>query len=144
MPKAVWLATRLAWWPSVSNCGWNNMEIHQIDIKGAYLNGKLNSDEQIYMAQPPGYHAPNSVGLVCRLIKTLYGLKQSRQHWYQQLVEIMESLKFERSDMDQAVFYRKTGSHPMVMLMIAPLLLLRHHSFMLSRLRYLAMSKSQT
>ena len=54
----------------------NNMEIHHIDIKGAYLNGKLNSDEQIYMAQPPGYHAPNSVGLVCRLIKTLYGLKQ--------------------------------------------------------------------
>ena len=53
----------------------NNMEIHQINIKGAYLNRKLNSDEQIYMAQPPGYHAPNSVGLVCCLIKTLYGLK---------------------------------------------------------------------
>ena len=94
----------------------NNMEIHQIDIKGAYLNRKLNSDEQIYMAQPPGYHAPNSVGLVCRLIKTLYGLKQSRRRWYQQLVEIMESLKFKRSDMDQAVFYQKTGSHPMVIL----------------------------
>ena len=55
----------------------NNMEIHQIDIKGAYLNGKLTSDEQIYMAQPPGYHAPDSAGKVCHLIKTLYGLKQS-------------------------------------------------------------------
>ena len=56
-----------------------DMEIHQIDIKGAYLNGELTDKETIYMAQPPGYHAPNSVGKVCRLQKTLYGLKQSRR-----------------------------------------------------------------
>ena len=31
------------------------MEIHQIDIKGAYLNGKLNDNEVIYMWQPPSY-----------------------------------------------------------------------------------------
>ena len=31
------------------------MEIHQIDIKGAYLNGKLTSEEKIFMQQPPGY-----------------------------------------------------------------------------------------
>ena len=32
-----------------------NLEIHQIDIKGAYLNGELTNDEIVYMKQPPGY-----------------------------------------------------------------------------------------
>ena len=42
-----------------------DMELHQIDIKGAYLNGELTEREVIYMSQPPGYHAPNSIGQVC-------------------------------------------------------------------------------
>ena len=32
-----------------------NLEIHQINIKGAYLNGELTNDEIVYMKQPPGY-----------------------------------------------------------------------------------------
>ena len=49
-------------------------EIHQIDFKGAYLNGILTSNEVIFMKQPPGY-ATETPGKVCRLKKTLYGLK---------------------------------------------------------------------
>ena len=41
----------------------NDYEIHQIDIKGAYLNGILTSDEVIFMKQPPGY--TESPGKVC-------------------------------------------------------------------------------
>ena len=63
--------------------------MHQIDIKGAYLNGELTNREVIYMQQPPGYPSPNSPKLVCRLRKTLYGLKQSGHHWYQKLIDIM-------------------------------------------------------
>jgi hypothetical protein len=44
-----------------------DLELHQIDIKGAYLNGELTSQEQIYMKQPPGYPAPNSTGQVWHL-----------------------------------------------------------------------------
>ena len=54
-----------------------DLELHQIDIKGAYLNGELNDDEAIYMRQPPGYANPDYLRHVCRLHKTLYGLKQS-------------------------------------------------------------------
>jgi hypothetical protein len=53
------------------------LEIHQIDIKGAYLSGELTSEEQIFIKQPPGYHALNSKVKVCHLLKTLYSLKQS-------------------------------------------------------------------
>jgi hypothetical protein len=68
-----------------------DMELHQIDIKGAYLNGELTADEVIYMRQPPGNPAPDSSGKVCRLLKTLYGLKQSGRRWYQKLVHILVS-----------------------------------------------------
>jgi hypothetical protein len=62
------------------------------------------------MQQPPGYHAPNSPRLVCRLRKTLYGLKQSGRRWYQKLVDIMLThLGFQRCDVDQAVFFRREG-----------------------------------
>lgn len=62
------------------------------------------------MQQPPGYHTPNSSGKVCRLRKTLYGLKQSGRRWYQRLVEIMvQHLGFSCCDVDQAVFFRREG-----------------------------------
>jgi len=87
-----------------------DLELHQIDIKGAYLNGELTGCEVIFMQQPPGYHAPGSAKLVCRLRKTLYGLKQSGRRWYQKLVEIMLThLGFSRCDVDQAVFFWREG-----------------------------------
>ncbi|PPQ91584.1 hypothetical protein CVT25_012512 [Psilocybe cyanescens] len=92
-----------------------NFEIHQIDIKGAYLNGVLTEDEVIFMKQPPGY-ASESPGLVCKLHKTLYGLKQSGWRWYQKLVEIMGKLGFTRCDVDQAVFYRRNGRKLVIVL----------------------------
>jgi hypothetical protein len=42
-----------------------DMELGQLDIKGAYLNGRLTRNEVIYMRQPPHYPAPNSRGKVC-------------------------------------------------------------------------------
>ena len=85
-----------------------DLEMHQIDIKGAYLNGILTNREVIYMRQPPGYHISSQQKLVCHLQKTLYGLKQSGHRWYQRLVEIMMThLSFLRSDVDQAIFFRR-------------------------------------
>jgi len=51
--------------------------MHQMDVKGTYLNGTLK--EQVYMRQPKGYN--NGTGCICLLIKTLYGLKQAGREW---------------------------------------------------------------
>ena len=53
----------------------NGMLIHQMDVETAFLNGNL--DEEIYMDQPEGYGIPGKEHLVCKLKKSLYGLKQS-------------------------------------------------------------------
>ncbi|KAF7371239.1 Transcription factor [Mycena sanguinolenta] len=87
-----------------------DLEIHQIDIKGAYLNGKLTEKERIFMRQPTGFPYPNSTGKILRLIKTLYGLKQSGRRWYQRLSEICEKLGLMRCSTDQAVFYRRNDA----------------------------------
>src|SRR6266702_1733812 len=57
--------------------------LHQVNIKGAYLNGVLHEDEVLYMQQPPGYPAPGAGKRVLRLQKALYGLKQAGCCWYQ-------------------------------------------------------------
>ena len=42
-----------------------DLELHQIDIKRAYLNGELTNCEVIYMQQPSSYHSPSSLKLIC-------------------------------------------------------------------------------
>ena len=49
--------------------------IHQIDVKTAFSNGEL--EEEIYMTQPEGCVAPGQEEKVCKLLKSLYGLKQT-------------------------------------------------------------------
>ena len=52
-----------------------NLKIHQMDVKTAFLNEDLN--EEIYMEQPEVFSVPRKKGKICRLIRSLYGLKQA-------------------------------------------------------------------
>ena len=61
-----------------------------MDIKAAYLNGILK--EKVYMKQPEGYD--DGTGWVCKLIKTIYGLKQSGCEWNHELDAKLKNLGY--------------------------------------------------
>lgn len=54
--------------------------LEQLDVKTTFLHGEL--EEEIYMVQPQGYKHVGKEGLVCKLDRSLYGLKQSLRQWY--------------------------------------------------------------
>ena len=89
---------------AMANC--LDLELHQVDIKGAYLNGVLNDNEVLYMQHAPGYKAHGVGHLVLHLLKMLYSLKQSGWCWYQKLSSIFTSLSFKQCSIDQAIFYK--------------------------------------
>lgn len=58
-----------------------DLEIEKMYVKITFLHG--NIEEEIYMKQPEGFTMKGKEELVCRLKKSLYGLKHSRKMWYQ-------------------------------------------------------------
>ncbi|GBE79025.1 hypothetical protein SCP_0202220 [Sparassis crispa] len=80
-------------------------EIGQMDVKGAYLNGTLK--EEVYMRQPEGYS--DGTYRVCKLKKTLYGLKQSGREWNIVLNRKLLDAGFKRLFSDPCAYIRIKG-----------------------------------
>nr|GEY90123.1 hypothetical protein [Tanacetum cinerariifolium] len=57
-----------------------NFKVYQMDVKSAFLNGKLK--EEVNVKQPPDFESSEFLDYVCKLDKTLYGLKQEPKAWY--------------------------------------------------------------
>ena len=81
----------------------NDLEIDQLDVKTAFLNGKL--DEELYLRVPDGTFA--SSGVVWRLRKALYGLKQAAEAWYSTLSSELKKIGFHESSCDDCLFVLK-------------------------------------
>lgn len=82
----------------------NNLHVHQMDVVTAFLNGHL--EEEIYMEQPEGYIKPGEEHLVCKLKKSIYGLKQSPRCWSKTFTGFMMEVGFKQSTSDPCVFVR--------------------------------------
>ena len=79
-----------------------NLEIHQMDVKTAFLNGDL--EEEIYMEQPEGFLVPGKETKVCKLVKSLYGLKQAPKQWHEKFDRVMLSNGFHINQCDKCVY----------------------------------------
>lgn len=91
-----------------------NMEIVQFDVKTAFLNGDLN--ETIYMQIPEGIeHKSNEV---CRLKRSLYGLKQASRAWNSKFVQFLKQCGLEQSKADPCVFYGRIDDNEVIILML--------------------------
>ncbi|KAI3791603.1 hypothetical protein L2E82_05458 [Cichorium intybus] len=83
----------------------NDYELEQLDVTTAFLNGEL--EEEIFMQQPEGFVVPGKEDYVCKLKKSLYGLKQSPRQWYKRFDSFMTSHKFSKCTYDSCVYFKK-------------------------------------
>ena len=81
--------------------------LYQLDIKNAFLHGDLA--EEVYMEQSPGFVAQGESGLVCRLCRSLYGLKQSPRAWFGCFSFVVQEFSMTQSTLDHSVFYHHTS-----------------------------------
>lgn len=79
-----------------------NLVLKHLDVRTAYLYGDIN--EELYMKQPPGYVTQGEEEFVCRLRRSIYGLKQSARCWNEKLTEVLKKIGFEASAADPCLF----------------------------------------
>ena len=72
-----------------------------MDVHNAFLHGDL--DEEVFMKLTPGFHAPEK-GMVCRLRKSLYGLKQSPCCWFSKFAKALFDYGFVQCGEDHSLF----------------------------------------
>ena len=83
-------------------------EIWQMDVKTAFLNGNLTED--VYMIQPEGFVDPQNSGKVCKLQKSIYGLKQASRSWNLRFDEVICQFGFIKSEEEPCVYKKFSGS----------------------------------
>lgn len=83
----------------------NNLLIHQMDVKTAFLNGLL--EEEIYMQLPEGIKTDKN--RVCKLNKAMYGLKQSARCWFQHFDKVLRERHFKNSSVDHCLYFLERG-----------------------------------
>ncbi|GJX78316.1 transposable element [Tanacetum coccineum] len=93
-----------------------DLELVHMDVKTVFLHGDL--DEEIYMVQPEGFKVAGKEHEVCKLHKSLYGLKQSPRQWYKRFDKFMMESKYTRSKYDHCVYLKKLQDGSFVYLLL--------------------------
>lgn len=84
-----------------------NWLLHQLDVNNAFLHGDLQ--EEVYMKIPQGF-SNNEENRVCRLRKSLYGLKQASRTWYQKFTISLLDIGYKQSYADHSLFTYQNNS----------------------------------
>ena len=103
--------------------GW---DLHQLDVNNAFLHGDL--DKKVFMKLPPRFTC-SSPTKVCRLQKSLYGLRQAPRHWFAKLSRKLREYGFVHSYADYFLFTHLKGSIFMALLVyVDDIILVRNDS----------------
>lgn len=93
-----------------------DLELHQMDVKTAYLHAPI--DCEVYMEQPEGFEVRSDTGeqLVCKLNKSLYGLKQSGRNWNKMLHDHLSENGFTQNPADHCVYNKQTATERIILI----------------------------
>ncbi|XP_049405441.1 F-box/FBD/LRR-repeat protein At1g13570-like [Solanum stenotomum] len=80
--------------------------LQQFDVKNSFLHGELS--EKVYMDYPPGYEIPRLHDYrICRLKKSLYGLKQSPRVWFGKFTKSMKAFGYTQRNTYHTLFLKR-------------------------------------
>ena len=99
----------------LSIAAYYDYKIWKKDVKTAFLNGYL--EENIYMMQPDGFITEDQEHMVCKLHKSIYGLKQASRSWNKCFDQIIKSFGFDQNEEEPCV-YRKMQDDIVVFLIL--------------------------
>lgn len=100
----------------------SNWPIHQLDVQNAFLNGFVT--EEVYMHQPRGFVDSNFPDHVCRLHRSLYGLRQSPRAWHKRFSDFLEEVGFNLCQSDHSLFtYRHSNIFIVLLIYVDDILL---------------------
>ena len=85
----------------------NSMKMHQMDVTTAFLNVELQ--EEVYMKQPEDFVAEGQEDLVCKLKRSIYGLKQSPRCWNAALDHKLKQMGFVQAKGDPCLYMASEG-----------------------------------
>ncbi|GJU92999.1 retrotransposon protein, putative, ty1-copia subclass [Tanacetum coccineum] len=101
-------------------------EIWQMDVKTAFLNGFL--EEEIYMEQPEGFIDPNHPSKVCKLQRSIYGLKQASRSWNKRFDEEIKKFGFHQNLDEPCVYQKASGSNVIFLILyVDDIILMGNH-----------------
>ena len=95
-----------------TSMGWR---LHQMDVKTAFLNGEI--EEEVYIKQPDGFVIHEKESHVCRLNKSLNGLKQAPQDGYARIDGHLMSLGFSKSVVDPNMYYKTVNGESLILVL---------------------------
>ncbi|PKU78985.1 Retrovirus-related Pol polyprotein from transposon TNT 1-94 [Dendrobium catenatum] len=97
-------------------------QITQLDITNAFLHGELH--DEVYMKQPRGFEDSNHPNHVCKLHKSIYGLRQSPRQWFHKLTSFLQTLGFGFSRADPSLLiFHKNNIHLFVLIYVDDILI---------------------
>jgi hypothetical protein len=73
-----------------------------MDIKTTFLNGNLTED--VHMTQPEGFFYPKHARKICKLQRSIYGLKQASQSWNMHFDEVVKGFGFVKNVEETCVY----------------------------------------
>ena len=82
----------------------HGLQLHQMDVTTAFLNGTL--EDEVFIRQSQGYGVKGKEQLLCRLKKSIYGLKQSPRCWNIALDSHLKEMGFSQSQDDPCIYYK--------------------------------------
>ncbi|KAM1263711.1 hypothetical protein ACFX2G_029302 [Malus domestica] len=103
-----------------------DLTLHQMDVKMAFLNGDL--EECIYMRQPDGFKEEGKDNLVCKLKKSIYGLKQASRQWYLKFHQVVREYGFTENLSDNCIYMKVSGSSFIILILYVDDILLATNS----------------